>query len=191
MNGKSSIRDSRLIDALDQAPRVTFKGTVWRAVREGRDPCQFGRSGGRWDDTSFDVLYTSLERDGAIAEMYFHLLRGQPVFPSKVRFTLHELHVSLTDALRFDDVASLGQLGLDEARYGMLSYNERLAEYPRSQEIAEVAFFLDSDGIIVPSARQACLNLVAFGDRMQPGAIEEVKNHGLIDWATWVSGKRG
>jgi hypothetical protein len=186
MASSSSIRDSRLIDALDQLPRVTFEGTVWRVAREGRDPTQFGRSGGRWDDTTFDVLYTSLERDGAIAEIYYHLLRGQPVFPSKVRFTLHELKVSLGEAIRFERVSELSSFGLDEARYGQLSYNERTKEYPRSQEIAEVAFFLDSDGLIVPNARHACLNLVAFGDRLKPGAIERVKDHGLINWSDWA-----
>lgn len=186
MASSSSIRDSRLIDALDRLPRVTFEGIVWRVVREGRDPTQFGRSGGRWDDTTFDVLYTSLERDGAIAEMYYHLLRGQPVFPSKVRFTLHELEVSLSDAIRFEQLSELADLGLDEARYGQLSYNERIAEYPRSQEIAEVAYFLDSDGLIVPNARHVCLNLVAFGDRLRPGSIELVKDHGLINWSDWA-----
>ena len=183
MASSSTIRDSSLIDALDQHPRVKFEGTVWRVVREGRDPMQFGRSGGRWDDTTFDVLYTSLEREGAIAEMYFHLLRGQPVFPSKVRFTLHQLHVSLSDAVRFDDLSGLASLGLDQSRYGQLSYNERNTEYPRSQEIAEVAFFLDADGLIVPSARHLCLNLIAFGDRLPPGSVEQVKDHGLIDWS--------
>src|SRR5687767_14502597 len=94
-----SVRDRRLIDALDALPRTRFEGTVWRVAREGRDPLQCSASGGRWDDGSFDVLYTSLERDGAIAEMYFHLMRGQPVFPSKSRYALFELEVTLSEVL--------------------------------------------------------------------------------------------
>jgi RES domain len=184
MPPKSTVRDSSLIDALDAIRRAPFEGTVWRVVREGRDPLQCSASGGRWDDGSFDVLYTSRKSDGAIAEMYFHLLRGQPVFPSKIRYHLHELNVSLDEVmtLTLDDLASLG---LDALRFGQLSYNERTQEYPRSQEIAEVAHFLDCDGLLAPSARWDCKNLILFCDRLKPDAKEVVRDHGLIDWATW------
>jgi RES domain-containing protein len=179
MRTKSTIRDNRLIDALEVFSHAPFEGTVWRVVREGRDPCQCSASGGRWDDGNFEVLYTSLDRDGAVAEMYFHLLRGQPVFPSKVRYKLHELKVELSETLH------LPALGLDTSRYGQLSYVERTQEYPRTQEIAEVAHFLDCDGLVVPSARWSCSNLVLFCDRLGPDAIEAGRDHGIIDWASW------
>ena len=72
-------RDNALIDALEAIEPVVFSGTVWRLVRDGRNPLQCSASGGRWDDGSFDVLYTSMSRDGSLAEMRFHLMRGQPV----------------------------------------------------------------------------------------------------------------
>jgi hypothetical protein len=186
----STVRDSRLIDALEAVTRESFEGTVWRVVREGRDPCQCSASGGRWDDGSFNVLYTSLDRDGAVAEMYFHLLRGQPVFPSKVRYTLHALKVELSETLRLPALPDLAALGLDISRYGQLSYVERTQEYPRTQEIAEVAHFLDCDGIVVPSARWPCTNLVLFCDRLSPDAIEIVEDHGIIDWSRWQTTKK-
>lgn len=151
-------------------------------VREGRDPLQCSASGGRWDDSTFEVLYTSLKREGAIAEIYFHLMRGQPVFPSKVRYCLFELKVSLSEILRFETLDELSALGLDISRYGQLSYQERQQEYPRTQEIAEVADFLDCDGLQVPNARLACANLVLFCDRLQPDSMEVVKDHGIMDW---------
>jgi RES domain-containing protein len=153
-------------------------------VREGRDPVDCSASGGRWDDGSFDVLYTSRERDGAVAEMHFHLQRGQPVFPSRVRYGIHELKVSLAEVMTLT-MGDLAALGLDAARFGQLSYAERQQEYPRSQEIAEVAHFLDCDGLLVPNARWACANLVVFCDRLKPGAMEVVRDHGLVDWAAW------
>jgi RES domain-containing protein len=191
MAAPTARRDSQLIDALDGLPHAAYRGTVWRVVREGRDPCQCGASGGRWDDETFDVLYTSAERDGAIAEMYFHLLRGQPVLPSKLRYTLHELTVSLAAVLRIATLEDLAALGLDTGRYGQLSYNERAQEYPRTQEIAEVAHFLDCDGIIVPNARWACANLVIFCDRLRPGAIEPTHDHGIVDWLDWQRRNKG
>lgn len=179
-------RDNHLIDAIEAIDPVTYKGTVWRVVRETRSPLACARSGGRWDDGTFDVLYTAAEKDGAIAEMYFHLARGQPVFPSQVRYGVHELSVALARALKLIDLAALASLGLDTAKYGQLSYDARTEEYPRSQDIAEIAHFLDFDGLIVPSARWDCSNVILFCDRVPPDAMEAVQDHGLIDWRAWA-----
>lgn len=179
-------RDNALIDPIEALAPVRFEGTAWRVVREGRSPVDCARSGGRWDDGTFDVLYTAAERDGAIAEMFFHLGRGQPVFPSRVRYELHELSVALERALRLADLAALAGLGLDTAKYGQLSYEARSEEYPRSQDIAEVAHFLEFDGLIVPNARWACSNIVLFCDRVPPAAMGAVRNHGLVDWTDWA-----
>jgi RES domain-containing protein len=190
MATRATPRDSRLIDALEVFPHTPFKATVWRVVHEDRDVTQCNASGGRWDDGSFDVLYTSLDRDGAIAEMHFHLLRGQPVFPSRARFKLYELRVALNAAMRLPTLPELASLGLDTGRYGQLAYAGRMAEYPRTQQIAEVAHFLDSDGLIVPSARWPCTNLVVFCDRIEPGAVDVVRDCGLIAWHDWESANR-
>jgi RES domain-containing protein len=175
-------RDHTLIDAIEALKPVRFSGAVWRVVRAGRDPTLCSRSGGRWDDGTFDVLYTSAKREGAIAEMHFHLARGQPVFPSQVRYRLHELRMALKRALKLVDLDALAKIGLDTGRYGQLSYQERQSEYPRSQDVAEVAHFLEFDGLIVPSARHECLNVVLFCDRVPPAEIEAVKDHGIVDW---------
>lgn len=68
------------------------------------------------------------------------------------------------------------------ARYGRLSYQDKSEEYPRTQQIGEVAHFLEFDGLIVPSARYGCQNAVLFGDRVPPEAMAVVRDHGLIDW---------
>ena len=185
------LRDLGLIDALETLPATPFNGRVWRVVRAGRDPCICSAAGNRWDDGTFDVLYTVTVREGAIAEMYFHLKRGQPVFPSKLRYTLHELQVSIDGLLDLSDIKDLAKLGLDIARFGQLSYQDRKGEYPNSQEIAEVENFIgspepgDAAGMLVPNARWDCSNLVVFCGHAGPGAIEEIENHGVIDWREW------
>lgn len=178
-------RDNALIDAIEAVQPVFYAGHVWRVTREGRNPVQCSRSGGRWDDGTIDVLYTSEKREGALAEMKFHLLRGQPVIPSLVTYTLHELSVSMRRSLKLLDLNALLSLGLDCSRYGQASYEERVTEYPRSQDIAEVAHFLDFDGLIVPSARHQCLNVVPFCDRLLPEALQPVMNHGAVNWADY------
>ncbi len=185
-----SRRDRILIDALESLSTAPFSGTLWRVVREGRDPCACSKAGGRWDDASFDVLYTSAERDGAIAELHFHLSRGQPVFPSKVRYHLFELQTELESILDLSDRSLLTSLGVNMARFGQLSYFERTGEYPRTQEVAEIAHFLDHQGVFVPSARWNCRNAILFCDHIAPGAIDVVKNHGLVDWSAWISANK-
>jgi len=178
-------RDSALIDAIEAVPPERFEGTVWRVAREHRDPCQCSASGGRWDDGTFDVLYTSLEQNGAIAEMYFHLARGQPVFPSRVRYRTHELAARLERSLKLLDLSALTKLGADPVQFGRLAYNERSVEYTRTQEIGEVAHFLEFDGLLVPNARWDCQNAVLFCDCVPVAQRAPVKDHGLIDWRAW------
>ena len=179
-------RDSALIDALGKRPRITYDGPSWRVVRDGRDVLQGSRAGGRWDDGTFDVLYTALEADGAVAEMHFHLAKGQPVFPSKAKYRLHELEVAIAKGIRFLAVKDLQELGVSRDRYGKLGYGERQQEYRRTQEIAEAAHFLGCDGLIAPNARWECLNLVVFTDRSRPETLAARRAMGLVDWEAWT-----
>jgi hypothetical protein len=171
-------RDLCLLDALDAFGREAIDLDVWRLVRAGRDPAQGGPSRSRWCNGTFDVLYTSLDRDGADAEIYA-LLSLQPVFPSKDRWFAHKLKVSAAQTLRLADLETLAKLGVDTARY-----KER--EYDRTQEIADAAFFLGFDGLIAPSARWACLNLVLFTERIPPDQIQIVVSPDApVSWDNW------
>mgnify|MGYP002777430721 CR=1 FL=1 len=177
------IRDQRLLDALEAVPRTPYSGVVWRSVAKGRDPLTCWRSGGRWDDKTFDVLYTSESREAAIAERRFHLFQGQPIPPSKIQYELFELTVSLEQVVRIPSLDGLKAIGMDVNGYGQAAYFEREREYPRSQEVAEACFFLGAQGIVAPSARDSSSNnLVIFCE--QSGIIEKtvVKNHGVISF---------
>ena len=177
------VRDPRLLDALEALEREPYSGTVWRSVREGRDPLACWRSGGRWDDGAFDVLYTSETRQAAIDERRFHLYQGQPIVPSRVRYELFELRVSLEAVMRFETLDRLAALGLDIRSYGKLSWVERAQEYPRSQEIAEACAFLGADGILAPGARTpGANNLVVFCEQDTRIEKEIVRNHGIVDF---------
>ena len=175
------IRDQRLLDALEQFERAPYAGRVWRSVREGRDPLACWRAGGRWDDGTLDVLYTSETKTAAVAERRFHLYQGQPLPPSKVRYQLFELKISLRAVERFPDLESLASFGFDAGSFGQSSYVEREREYPRSQEIAEACAFLGADGLLVSSAReQSSNNLIAFCEQEGPVDMAVVANHGYV-----------
>lgn len=177
------IRDQALLDALEAIRQQPYTGTVWRSVREGRDSLACSRAGGRWDDGSFDVLYTSETREAALEERRFHLYQGQPIPPSKVRYALFELHVSLEAVIVLNHLDRLKALGLNVSRYGQLSYVEREQEYPRSQEIAEACFFLGADGLLVPSARDPTSNnLVVFCEQTTNMEMQIIRSHDVADF---------
>ena len=176
-------RDLALIDAIDAFSRDAFSGSVWRVTRGGHDPALGSPSLSRWCNGRFDVLYTSLERDGAIAEVHA-LLSLQPVFPSKGQWLIYELKASAAQTFRLADLATLSRLGVDAARY-----TDR--DYGRTQEIADAAFFLGFDGLIAPSARWNCLNAILFTERLAPGQIGTSEcNPEAIDWDLWRKQKR-
>ncbi|MBM3608384.1 MAG: RES domain-containing protein [Alphaproteobacteria bacterium] len=171
-------RDVALMDRLYACARERFIGEAWRVVRQGRDPLIASASQSRWCDGTFDVLYTSLHRDGAIAEIDA-LLRLQPVFPSKIMSQLFHLEIHTSQTLRLADMDRLASLGVDTARY-------RERDYTKTAEIAETAFFIGFDGLIAPSARFECNNLVLFTDRFAPGDFQlKTPDAEVIDWAAW------
>jgi len=169
-------RDPELLDALDAHAGVAFEGEVWRIVREGRDVLQGSAPGGRWDPGTFDVLCASLAREGALEETHFHLSR-QPVFPSRLRAVLHRIAVSTRRTLKLADLSAVAGLGVSVEGYGGL-------DYARTQEIGDAAQFLGFDGVIAPSARWRCGNLVIFTDCFAAGELTVVERD-PVDWDAW------
>ena len=174
-------RDIELLDIIDAHQGVTFEGDVWRIVREERDVLQGYAAGARWDPGTFDVLYTALAPEGALAEIHFHLSR-QPVFPSKLRSVLHRLTVRTSRTLKIADLEALEGLGVSRETFQSLAYE-------RCQEIADAAQFLGFDGILAPSARWPCQNLVLFLDRFEPDDLRLVESE-PVDWQAWRTQQR-
>lgn len=169
--------DDRLLDALGKIEGQAYAGRMWRVVRDGRAIFDGSQGAGRWNPSHLSVLYGATEADGAIAEIDFHLSRGQAVFPSRMRHVLHELQIATNRTLILADLGALVSLGVEEARYRDMLYG-------RTQEIADAAFFLGFDGIIAPSARWSCEAIVLFLDILSLDDIERV-SEAPIDWTVW------
>jgi len=71
----------------------------------------------------------------------------------------------------------LRQLGVDISKYDSMNYS-------RTQAVADVAFFLGFNGLVVPSARSRFQNLVLFTDRIEVTGTE-VENSEPVDWKAW------
>jgi hypothetical protein len=174
------IHDRAILDALEALDPEPFNGTVWRVTRKGREPIRGAAAHGRWAASGeFEVLYTSLERDGALAEIGYRLSL-EPVWPSRIEHEIHAIRVEAERVLRFADLASLEKFGVIGAHY-------RSFEYSATQALGAAAHFLEFDGLIVPNARFDCLNLVLFTERLpELSLIETVP----VDWDTWRRARR-
>jgi len=160
------------LEAIEPEP---LSGTVWRVTRKDREPLRGAAAHGRWSASGdFEVLYTSLERDGALAEIGYRLSL-QPLWPSRIEHEIHEIAVEAERVLRFADLKTLAPLGVDVARY-------RTFDYVGTQAIAAAAHFLEFDGLIVPNARFDCLNLVLLTERAPALTLVETR---LVDWDSW------
>ena len=174
------IHDRIILDALEALDPEPFEGTVWRVTRAGREPMRGAAAHGRWSPSGeFEVLYTSLMREGALAEIGYRLSL-QPIWPSRIEHELHTISVQTERNLRFAEVASLTPFGVDAARC-------RTFDYSATQPIAAAANFLGFDGLIVPNARFACSNLVIFTERAPNVAMVETVR---IDWEAWRRERR-
>jgi hypothetical protein len=169
------IHDRVILDALEALDPEPFRGSVWRVTRRGREALRGAAAHGRWSASGeFEVLYTSIVREGALAEIAYRLSL-QPVWPSRIEHEIHTIDVQTERNLQFPDTASLAPFGVDVARY-------RSFEYAATQAIAAAANFLGFDGLIVPNARFACSNLVIFTERAPELALLDTKR---VNWDDW------
>lgn len=173
--------DDRLLDALEEIGRTPYEGVMWRVVRavDDRSPLDGSRGAGRWNPNSLSVLYGAQEPDGALAEIHHHLSLGQPVFPSRMQHNLFELQVDVGETLNFADMNALAELGVETERYREMLYG-------RSQAIAAAAAYMGFHGIIAPSARWRCHNVILFLDQIEDidEAIKQVSSE-PVDWMEW------
>ena len=176
------IHDPDLLDRLSAFHPERFEGEVFRATRANADPVAASISGGRWapppdGEAGHSVLYTSLERDGAIAEVASFLAQLTPI-PGPRPIKVTRLIVSTARTIRLVR-ADLGSLGVDLARYGERDYN-------RTQKIGAALVFLGLDGLIASSARWSCDNLMIFGDNHALTEKLEVVGEELFEWRVWA-----
>jgi RES domain-containing protein len=172
------IHDPLLVDQLGALEAIKFDGEVFRATRKSLDPLAPSTSGGRWvpKDTA-PILYTSCEPEGALAEIAFHWAQLTPL-PSKP-VALHRLRLTTKRTMRLLR-ANLETFGVTWERYGELNY-------ARTQEIGAAVAFLGYDGLLAPSARWACENLMLFLDNHHAEENTlQVTHTEEVDWLAWA-----
>jgi hypothetical protein len=170
------VHDRTILDALESLEFQSIEKVVWRVARRGRDPLRGAVANGRWNAVGeFEVLYSSLAAEGALAEVG-HRLSLEPVWPSRIEHEIHTLRTKAERVLVFSELQQLEKLGVNTAKFGSF-------EYAATQAIAAAAHFLEFDALVVPSARYNGSNLVTFLDRLR--TPPELINTDLVNWAAW------
>lgn len=171
------IHDPDLLEQLSAFETEHFDDEVFRATRISLDPLAESTSGGRWAPRGqIPVLYTSLRRESALAELSYHWGQLTPR-PSKPAM-IHRLKVSTDRTLRLLR-GDLEGLGVDMERYAGHGYQ-------RTQEIGAAVAFLGCDGLLVPCARWDCENLVIFTENHALANKLEVISSEEVDWRSWA-----
>jgi hypothetical protein len=176
MGGAARVHDRAILDALESLGSTSIEETAWRVVRKGRDPLRGAVANGRWNAVGeFEVLYTSLASEGALAEVGYRLSL-EPVWPSRIQHEIHTLRIKADRALVFENLQQLEKLGVNIDRFETF-------EYSSTQAIAAAAHFLEFDALVVPSARFDTQNLIIFLDRLQ--TLPELIGTDTVNWTAW------
>jgi hypothetical protein len=172
------MHDPKLLDVLAGHSVAPFEGTVFRATLAGRDPLSFSTAGGRWmARDGMAVLYTSLTKEGAIAEVVYRFSQLTPL-PSKP-IKLHTLQVKAHRLLQIEK-SNFDALGIDSSAFE--SY-----EYSRCQAVGAAVGWLQNDAMRVPNARWECSNVVLFADNGDLDNTPEIISSDEIDWQAWAA----
>lgn len=159
-----TIHDPELLDAIESLGFEVLDGVaVWRHMFNDNPPELSNTRGARWNPAGLAAIYTSEQRETAIAEGQ-HAIDSQPLRP-KARRYVYELRVSAAKVLRItpDDLATLG-LDLEDLQS---------PDFSACQRVGAHAAFLEYDALIVPSVRADGTNVVIFVNELAADAAFE------------------
>lgn len=170
-------RDPDLLAHLEDCGEGPFEDAVHRVVWADRSPVR-GSSGarGRWSspDSQFEILNTSFMPEGASAEFeaFWSLFEQRP----DRRALNWKLRVRLQRVVELDFGA------LEALRVAQSDYGGR--EYSRTQEISDAVNYLGYDGLIVPSARYECRNLIIYIQNLAGDSVVEEDESEVFEWSS-------
>ena len=161
------IIDPKVTDLLEEFGTSPWEGSVWRHVLGERDPTIPSYRAGRWaPEGKFAVLYSSLDREAAIAEADF-VISQFSIPPSKKR-RVCRIEIKLQSTLDLTVKDRLSLLGVDIDNYQ--------GPWDICQEIGAAANLLGHDGILAPSARYAGDNLMILTENLGNACLVEARD---------------
>lgn len=143
-----------MLDLLQAAGASAWSGTVYRHMFGPHPPARGNTAGARWNAPGLEAIYTSRERETALAEAEYSISM-QPLRP-RARRTMYTIRVSLKHVLDLTAPRLLAELGItDDVLSG--------TDHGSCRTIGGAVHWLGHDGLFVPSARrQGGTNLVIY-----------------------------
>jgi RES domain-containing protein len=155
-----------VLDALQAAVLSRWNGTAFRHMFGEHPPVRANVSGGRWNPPSIAAIYTSRERETALAEAGYYISL-QPLRP-KAKRTLYTINISLRTVVDLTAPAALRFLGITA---DVLRNDDQTS----CRVIGAAVNWLGHDGLLVPSARRdSGTNLVIFRHDLASNDFEVV-----------------
>lgn len=166
------IYDPIILDTLQGLEPRPWAGLVYRHMLNNYPPTRANTRGARWNPPDVQAIYTSCDRETALAEAEYRLSL-EPV-QLRVRRVMYTLKVQLKSVLDITSNDILRKLGINA---------ERLTEsnFTTFQHIGGATNWLGHDGMLVPSARTKGINLVIYPLQQDSDlVIEEVQKEVIV-----------
>jgi RES domain-containing protein len=143
-----------MLDILQSAAVSPWEGTVYRHMFGSHPPVRGNTTGARWNGPELEAIYTSCERETALAEAEYYISL-QPLRP-KAKRMLYTIRISLRNVVDLTAPHLLSRLGItDHALSG--------PDHSPCRLIGGAVNWLGNDGLLVPSARRTGgTNLVIY-----------------------------
>jgi RES domain-containing protein len=153
-----------MLDILQSATVSAWDGTVYRHMFGSHTADRINTEGARWNAPSLAAIYTSCERETALAEAEYYTSM-QPLRPRAKR-TLFTIHVSLKNVIDLTAADLLSRLGVADDVLSSIDHSP-------CRTIGAAVNWLGHDGLLVPSARRRSgTNLVIFQQDLATSAFE-------------------
>lgn len=159
------IYDRKTIETVERFPSAPWEGVVFRHMFGDFPPERENSRGARWNPPETPAIYTSLQRDTALAEADYYI-GLQPIRPRAIR-RIYRLSVALNSTIDLSDWDQLAKLGVRKGSFKSIDHAD-------CQIIGGAVEWLRHDGLLVPSARAEGINLVIFPNRQTPDYRFEV-----------------
>ncbi len=156
---------SELLDRLSAITPAPWAGQTFRHMFGAYPPDAENIRGARWNPLGVAAIYTSLAREGALAEAE-HQIAVQPIPPRATR-TIYTIELTLASVLDLTDSELLQSLGVGQAE---LTADDMTA----CRQLGGAVHWLERDGLLLPSARSPSTNLVIFPANRRADARFEI-----------------
>jgi len=160
-----------VLDILQSAAASVWEGRVYRHMFGPHSPARSNTEGARWNAPGLLAIYTSCERETALAEADYYISL-QPLRP-KAKRTMFTIRVSLKNVIDLTAADLLPRLGITDDVLASIDHTP-------CRTIGAAVSWLGHDGLLVPSARRrGGTNLVIFQPDLPAGTFE-VTNEEVI-----------